>query len=60
MRVVLMDPNGSVYDAGMVPLGTMLPVKHYVTKTPEGEVVLVAQLDTERAPQGVWNVTALG
>jgi hypothetical protein len=60
MRVVLMDPDGAVFDPTVLPVGTMVPVKHYVTKTPAGEPVLVAMIDPTQPTQSVWNMTALG
>lgn len=60
MRVVLLDQNGSTYAPEMVPVGTMLPVANFITKTPAGEVVQVVQLDPSRQPQGIWNMQALG
>lgn len=60
MRTVVMDPGGQVYDESMVPVGTMLPVQSYITKTPAGEVVQIVVLDPSRSPQGIWNMAALG
>lgn len=60
MRTVVMDPGGNVVDEQMIPLGTMLPTKSYITRTPAGEVVQVLQIDPEHQPQGVWNMMALG
>jgi hypothetical protein len=60
MRTVLMDTNGAVLDPSLMPVGTMYPVKHYITKTPAGEPVLVAQVDPTRDPQTVWDMARLG
>lgn len=59
MRTVLVDPQGCVVDPAYIPTFQMLPVECFVTKAPGGEVVMVARIDTRRAPENLWNPAVL-
>lgn len=50
---------GNVLRDEMASVGIMWPVQTFITKTPAGEVVMVARIDPERTPESVWNMAAL-
>lgn len=60
MRIVVLDPNQQPLNEFAIPMGTLLPVSYFVTRTMNGEPVLVAKVDPSREPESFWNMAVLG